>query len=58
MTEISDPALASLWGALLLIGLLLGYPALASALALLRAQRVFGKLYWHVLTAFDRHRHD
>jgi hypothetical protein len=40
----------------LIVGLLLAYPALTTAIALLRAQRSLGKLFWHVGIAFDRQR--
>jgi hypothetical protein len=33
--------------------LLLGWPALATALALLHEQRVLGKLYWHWRALLD-----
>jgi hypothetical protein len=35
---------------LLIVALLLAYPALRTAIGLLRAHRVLGKLYWHVST--------
>lgn len=53
MPELSDGALALVFGGLLLAGLLLGYPALMTALALIREQRVLGKLYWHLRSALD-----
>ena len=43
-------------GCLFLLALVIGYPALATALALLREQRVLGKLYWHLRTALNRRR--
>jgi hypothetical protein len=43
-------------GCALLLALLLGSPALSTALALLREQRVLGRLYWHLITALDRKR--
>jgi hypothetical protein len=40
----------------LIAGLLLAYPALTTAIALLRAERRLGKLFLHIVTAFDRQR--
>ena len=34
--------------------LLVAYPALTTAIALLRAETRLGQLFWHVVTAFDR----
>ena len=46
--------LAAVVGCLLLVCLVIVYPSIVTALALLREQRVLGKLYWHWRTALDR----
>ena len=52
--DITEAELGWLMGCALLLARLLGWPALSTALALLREQRVLGRLYWHLRTAFDR----
>jgi len=52
--EITEAQLGWIMGCLLLLGLVLGYPSLLTAIALLREQRLLGKLYWYVRTALDR----
>jgi hypothetical protein len=54
--DITEAQLGGIMGCLLLLGLVLGYPSIMTALALLREQRVLGRLYWHLRTALDRWR--
>jgi hypothetical protein len=53
MPELTDATFSIILGSLILFGLLLGYPALITALALLRSRRVLGKLSPHVTMAVD-----
>jgi hypothetical protein len=50
---VTDPILAAIFGGLLVIALSLAWPALFTAIRLIRTERTFGKLFWHVLTAID-----
>jgi len=52
--DITEAQLYWIMGCLLLFGLVIGLPSIATALALLREQRVLGRLYWHWRTALDR----
>jgi hypothetical protein len=52
--DISEAQLGWIMGCLLLFGLVIGYPSIMTALALLREERVLGKLYWNLRTALDR----
>lgn len=55
--NISEPELGWIMGCLFLLGILLAYPALMTALALMRTERVLGKLYcWYIVLALDRRR--
>jgi hypothetical protein len=55
--DITEAQLTWLFGCCLMLAMLLGYPALTTAIALLRAERTLGKLFWHIVTVFDlRHR--
>jgi hypothetical protein len=54
--DITEAQLSWIFGCLLIVGLLFAYPALTTAIALLRAERRLGKLFWAVVTAFDRQR--
>lgn len=54
--DITEAELNWVFGCLLILGLLLAYPALTTAIALLRAKRTLGGMFWHVVTMFDRHR--
>jgi hypothetical protein len=54
--DFGEAHLIWIFGCLLIAGLLLAYPALTTAIALLLEQKRLGKLFWHVVTAFDRQR--
>ena len=54
--DITEAHLTWIFGCLLIAGLLLAYPAFTTAIALLRTEKRLGKLFWHVVTAFDLHR--
>jgi hypothetical protein len=55
--DITEAQLGWIMGSLLLFGLVLGWPSIMTALALIREERVLGRLYWHLRTALDRRRH-
>ncbi|MCU1376765.1 MAG: hypothetical protein JWO68_4051 [Actinomycetia bacterium] len=55
--DIDEPQLTWLFGCFLMLGFMLAYPAITTAIGLLRTERSLGKLFWHVVTAFDRKRH-
>ena len=52
--DITEAQLFWIMGCLLLFCLVIVYPSIMTALALLREQRVLGNLYWHWRTALDR----
>jgi hypothetical protein len=54
LMEITEAQLGWIMGCLLLFGLVIGWPSITTALALLREERVLGRLYWHLRTALDR----
>jgi hypothetical protein len=54
--DITEAELNWFFGCLLIVGFLLAYPALTTAIALLRAKRSLRGLFWHVVTTFDRQR--
>jgi hypothetical protein len=56
--DITEAELTLIIGGLLIGGLLLAYPALTTAIALLRAEKRMRRLFWDVVTAFDRKRRD
>ena len=45
--DITEAQLGWIMGCFLLLALVIGWPALTTARALLREERVLGKLYWH-----------
>jgi hypothetical protein len=45
-------------GSALLLGVVLGWPALTTALALMREYEVLARLYWHLRAALNRRRND
>ncbi len=49
----TDAILSAIFGGLLLLALVLGYPALLTAIRLIRAERLLGRLTWHTLTSID-----
>ena len=51
--DITEAELYWILGCLLLFGLVIGYPSLMTLLALMREQRVLGKLYWRFRAALD-----
>ena len=53
MPDLTDATFLIILGSLLLLRLLLGYPALITALALLRSRTVLRKLSPHVTMAVD-----
>ena len=52
--DITEAQLVWIMGCLLLLGLVLGYPSIRTALALMREYKELGRLYWHLSTALDR----
>ena len=52
--DITEAQLGWIMGCLLLLGLVIGYPTIMTALALLREQRVLGRLYRQLRTGLDR----
>jgi hypothetical protein len=52
--DITEVELGWIVGCLLLFGLMIALPSIATALALLREQRVLGRLYWHLRAALDQ----
>jgi hypothetical protein len=54
--DLADPATIAVGSAaLLLVALLLGLTAICRVTAIRRFQRLVGKLFWHFITALDRH---
>lgn len=49
----TDGILSAIFGALLLLALVLGWPSLLTAIQLIRTERLLGRLFWHVVTAID-----
>lgn len=56
--ELTEAQLGYIMGSALLLGIVLGWPALTTALALMREYKVLGRLYWHLRAALDRRRDD
>ena len=54
--DITEAQLEWIMGCLLLFGLVIGWPAITTGLALLREERVLGRLCWQLRTALDRRR--
>jgi len=54
--DITEDQLGWIMGCVLLLALLLGWPALTTALALLREQRVLGRLSWRWRTLLETRR--
>ena len=54
--DITEAQLDWLMGGFLLFALLVLYPTFMTVLALIREQRVLGKLYWHWRTLLDARR--
>ena len=54
--DITETQLGWILGCLLLFALVVLYPTFMTVLALMRQQRVLGKLYWHLKGAIDRRR--
>lgn len=52
--DITEAQLTWLFRCCLIVAMIVGYPALTTAIALMRAERTLGKLFWSVITAFDR----
>jgi hypothetical protein len=55
--DITEAQLTWLFGCSLILALVLGYPALTTAIALLRTQRALRKLFRHFVPALDLRRH-
>jgi hypothetical protein len=47
--ELSEQALSVILGGLLIVGLLLAFPALTTAIGLLRAHKTLRGLFWHIV---------
>ncbi len=45
--DITEAELSWLMGCLFVFLLIIGYPSVLTAIALIREERVLGKLYWH-----------
>jgi hypothetical protein len=56
--ELTEAQLAYIMGSALLLRIVLGWPALTTALALMREYKVLGWLCWHLRAALDRRRED
>ena len=54
--DITEAQLEWIMGCVFLAALVIGWPAFTRALALLREERVLGKLYWHLKAALDKRR--
>jgi hypothetical protein len=52
--DITEAQLYWIMSCLLLFGLVFGYPTIMTVLALIREERVLGRLYWHWRIAMDR----
>lgn len=52
--DLTEAQLNYIMGSLVLLGIVFGWPALTTALALMREHKVLGRLYWHLRTALDR----
>ncbi len=54
--DLADPATIAVGSAVLFcVALLLGLPAIRRVAAIRRFERLMGKLFWHFITALDRH---
>jgi hypothetical protein len=45
--DVSEAQLSWIMGCVFLLALVLGWPALTTALALIREERLLGKIYWY-----------
>jgi hypothetical protein len=54
--DISEAQLSWAMSCALILAAGIGWPALTTAIALLREQRLLGRVYWHVLMELDRRR--
>ena len=52
--ELTEAQLGYIMGSLLLLGMVLGWPALTTALALMREYKLLGRLYWYWRMLLDR----
>ena len=52
--DITEAQLSWIMGCLLLFGLVIGYPLIMTLLALMREEKVLGRLYWHWRIAMDQ----
>ena len=54
--DLADPATIAVGSAVLFcVALLLGLPAIRRVTAIRRFERLMGTLFWHFITALDRH---
>jgi hypothetical protein len=53
MPELTDSIVCAIFSGLLLIGILIAWPAFMTALALMRSERLLGKLYWQFVVAVE-----
>jgi hypothetical protein len=53
MPELTESTISAIFGGLLLFGILIAWPAFTTALALMRSERMLGKLYWQFVVAVD-----
>jgi hypothetical protein len=56
--DLTEAQLGYIMGSALLLGLVLGWPALTTAIALMREYKVLGRIYWHLRAALKRRRDD
>lgn len=56
--DITEAQLNYIMGSALLLGMVLGWPALTTALALMREYKVLGRLYFYWRLLLDRRRDD
>ena len=52
--DLTEAQLNYIMSSALLLGIVLGWPALTTAIALMREYKVLGRLYWHWKMALDR----
>ena len=56
--DLTEAQLGYIMGSILLLALVLGWPALTTALALMREYKVLGRLYWYLRMLLDTRRDD
>jgi hypothetical protein len=56
MPELTDSTISVIFGGLLLVGILVGWPAATTVIGLLRSEQLLGKLYWRFIVAVDNAR--